>query len=134
MEPSQKIRILTSIEDWENIQVISNSIWNLIKEEIQNNELTKSIRRIAIIDDEFPKRIHFEYEERKPIWEWIVSNMGSVTLRPLDGKQNPILYFSLTKYSDQSFQWEDEKGNLIDPKEWRELLSKAIHNHRFFQK
>jgi hypothetical protein len=60
--------------------------------------------------------------------------MGSVTLRPLDGKQNPILYFSLTKYSDQSFQWEDEKGNLIDPKEWRELLSKAIHNHRFFQK
>ncbi len=134
MEPSQKIRILTSIEDWENIQVISNSIWNLIKEEIQNIELTKFIRIIAVIEEEFPNRIHFEYEKRKPIWEWIVSNMGSVTLRPLDGKQNPILYFSLTKYSDQSFQWEDEKGNLVEPKEWRELLHHAIHNHRFFQK
>ena len=65
---------------------------------------------------EFP--IRWKIEKNGQILEWVVSDMGSVTLRlgDLEGNRRnpaPIFYLSLRKSEDTKFFWTDPEGNPI---------------------
>lgn len=65
---------------------------------------------------EFP--IRWKTEQMGQIFEWVVSDMGSVTLR-LGGSEGnrrnpaPIFYLSLRKKEGGGFHWTDPEGNPI---------------------
>lgn len=146
MEPSKKIRIQTSLDDLEDIQMISSMIWNGIESRFQNiSQLSSDIEldwtnpKLDISD--WPKKIQFTKQNPISIkskdnsnnqeinFQIIGSNLGSVTLRPLDAKKYPIFYMSLAKYSDNTYQWEDEDGNRMDPNNFVLYFKKAIQNY-----
>jgi hypothetical protein len=146
MEPSKKIRIQTSLDDLEDIQMISSMIWNGIESRFQNiSQLSSDIElgwtnpKLDISD--WPKKIQFTKQNPISIkskdissnqeinFQIIGSNIGSVTLRPLDAKKYPIFYMSLAKYSDNTYQWEDEDGNSMDPNLWQNYFQKSIINY-----
>lgn len=65
---------------------------------------------------EFP--IRWKIEKNGQILEWVVSDMGSVTLRlgDLEGNRRnpaPIFYLSLRKKEEGKFFWADPEGNPI---------------------
>lgn len=65
---------------------------------------------------EFP--IRWKTEQMGQIFEWVISDMGSVTLRlgGLEGNRRnpaPIFYLSLRKGEEGKLQWTDPEGNPI---------------------
>ncbi|TGL44815.1 LIC_13241 domain-containing protein [Leptospira perdikensis] len=65
---------------------------------------------------EFP--IRWKTEQMGQILEWVISDMGSVTLRlgGLEGNRRnpaPIFYLSLRKSEEGNFFWTDPEGNPI---------------------
>ncbi|WCL50103.1 hypothetical protein [Leptospira sp. GIMC2001] len=146
MEPSQKTRIQTSINDLEDIQMISTMMWESIESFFRNNEENSYSKFPEWIDysydtQDWPKKIQFalnklsttnpnkSLDSQTNNFQIITSNMGSVTLRPLDAKKYPIFYMSLTKYSDSSYLWEDENGNRMETRDWQKYFSQAINNY-----
>ncbi|TGL87551.1 hypothetical protein EHQ68_07495 [Leptospira congkakensis] len=65
---------------------------------------------------EFP--IRWMMEQKGQRFEWVVSDMGSVTLRlgDVEGKRRnpaPIFYLSLRKLEEDVFYWTDPEGNPV---------------------
>ncbi|TGK82458.1 hypothetical protein EHQ24_14520 [Leptospira noumeaensis] len=65
---------------------------------------------------EFP--IRWMMEQKGQRFEWVVSDMGSVTLRlgDMEGKRRnpaPIFYLSLRKLEGDVFHWTDPEGNPV---------------------
>jgi hypothetical protein len=70
--------------------------------------------------------------------EWVVSEMGSITLRlgahPRFRKNPPpIFYLSLGKYEKEGFLWEDPEGNPIQNIEEKLLLLVSEKINLFIQ-
>ncbi|MBM9590423.1 hypothetical protein JWG41_08210 [Leptospira sp. 201903075] len=68
--------------------------------------------------EEIPFPIRWKTEQMGQILEWVVSDMGSVTLRlgGLEGNRRnpaPIFYLSLRKSEEGKFLWTDPEGNPI---------------------
>lgn len=67
-------------------------------------------------------------------FEWVVSEMGSITLRlagDYPGKKNPppIFYLSLGKYEGERFLWETPEGSPIENLDMqiRQLVEEKIN-------
>lgn len=72
--------------------------------------------KAPIESPEFP--IRWKIEKNGQILEWVVSDMGSVTLRLGGAEGNrrnpaPIFYLSLRKNDKDEFHWTDPEGNPI---------------------
>jgi hypothetical protein len=79
----------------------------------KNSEISSKIRE----ESEFPIRWDFDYKNQ--LFEWVVSAMGSITLRlgAIDGtkkSQPPVFYLSIGKYEGDRYLWEDLDGNPIN--------------------
>ncbi|PJD99411.1 MAG: hypothetical protein CK427_15870 [Leptospira sp.] len=151
MESSKTIRIQTSIDDLEDIQMISSMIWEGIESRFQIHKLESSIPNLenkvfgeelrwtnpVYESKEWPKKIQFTIEKdslvglnnQSQTFQIIASNMGSITLRPLDAKKYPIFYMSLCKYSDETYQWENEEKERLEPNLWENYFLMAIRNY-----
>ncbi|MCW7461624.1 LIC_13241 domain-containing protein [Leptospira limi] len=73
-------------------------------------------QHVSKTEFEFPIRWTMEWKGHG--FEWVVSDMGSVTLRlgELDGKRKspaPIFYLSLRKKEGDTFDWTDPEGNSV---------------------
>ncbi|EMY63386.1 LIC_13241 domain-containing protein [Leptospira terpstrae] len=76
--------------------------------------------------------IRWKTEQMGKIFEWVVSDMGSVTLRlgGLEGNRrnpSPIFYLSLRKTDEGKFFWTDPEGNPIlfpDPSIRKEIQNR----------
>ncbi|TGL57151.1 hypothetical protein EHQ58_15305 [Leptospira ognonensis] len=84
------------------------------------------------LEENFPIRWLMESSNHK--FEWVVSEMGSMTLRlagDFPGKKNPppIFYLSLGKYEGERFLWETPEGSPIENLEGqiRQLVEEKIN-------
>ncbi|MCW7505107.1 LIC_13241 domain-containing protein [Leptospira paudalimensis] len=68
------------------------------------------------------------------VFEWVVSDMGSITLRlgGMEGNRRnpaPIFYLSLLKKEGVGFQWADPDGNFVsfpDPSILNDIKSRVL--------
>ncbi|WP_040507097.1 LIC_13241 domain-containing protein [Leptospira wolbachii] len=80
-------------------------------------KISQSQNRIDTNENiEFP--IRWKTEQMGQILEWVVSDMGSVTLRlgGVEGNRRnpaPIFYLSLRKKDGGEFHWTDPEGNPV---------------------
>lgn len=126
MEPSQKTRIQTSLEDIPSIQAISRDTWTLFKKDfLCISTIWKDISKVTLLEEVWPRKFIISHMELGD-FEGIVSEMGSITLRPAFGKKQPIFYMSLVKYSNGEYIWEDEDQNPKKPEKWMEYFEKAV--------
>lgn len=100
------------ISDFDEIKQISLKIYESL---IAIFPETKSDLDFGTNDSLFPKRWKYSYSNYN--FEWVVSEMGSITLRlgehPRFRKNPPpIFYLSLGKYDD-GFYWEDLDGAIV---------------------
>ena len=68
-------------------------------------------------DKSFPKKYVIIQNGKK--YEFIFSQIGSFTIRALNEEKQrlhyaPLFYISVSKYSDETFQWEEINGDKID--------------------
>jgi hypothetical protein len=128
MESSKITRIGTTLDDIETIQEISGEVWNLLKKDFLDlSSRWKEITKITILEDSWPRKFIVSHKEMGD-FEGILSELGSLTLRPSFGKKQPIFYLSLAKLSNGSFIWEDENQTNKDMGDWIENFEKAVEN------
>ncbi|TGM47598.1 hypothetical protein EHQ92_06715 [Leptospira biflexa] len=85
----------------------------------------------ATVELSFP--IRWKTKMEGEVFEWVVSDMGSITLRlgGLEGNRrnpSPIFYLSLLKTEGVGFQWADPEGNSVsfpDPSILEEVKSRV---------
>ncbi|PJZ46597.1 LIC_13241 domain-containing protein [Leptospira brenneri] len=104
----------------QNILSDKNKSSNEENQELQSpQKKDKTFEQKGKIDAElieFPIRWTMEKLGQK--FEWVVSEMGSITLRlgGLEGNRRnpaPIFYLSLRKSEEEKFHWTDPEGNLV---------------------
>ncbi|MCC5815579.1 MAG: hypothetical protein JJT78_12555 [Leptospira sp.] len=128
MESSETKRIATTLDDIEIIREISINVWNLLKKDFLDlSSRWKEITKVTILEDSWPRKFIISHKEMGD-FEGILSEMGSLTLRPNFGKKQPIFYMSLAKLSNGSFIWEDENQTGKDLGEWIGNFEKAVEN------
>ena len=84
-------------------------------------------------DTELQFPIRWKTKMEGDVFEWVVSDMGSITLRlgGLEGNRrnpSPIFYLSLLKTEGVGFQWADPEGNSVsfpDPSILEEVKSRV---------
>jgi hypothetical protein len=128
MESSKATRIATTLDDIEAIRDISGEVWKLLKNDFMDlSHLWKEITKVTILEDSWPRKFIISHKDMGE-FEGILSEMGSLTLRPSFGKKQPIFYMSIAKLSDGTFIWEDENQNCKEPRDWIGNFEKAVEN------
>ncbi|EMJ89787.1 LIC_13241 domain-containing protein [Leptospira meyeri] len=103
--------------EYPEIEKQENLNQGVINSESSKKKNSKDINQLEIGETiEFP--IRWIMEQKGQRFEWVVSNMGSVTLRLGDeeGKRRnpaPIFYLSLRKLEGNVFHWTDPEGNPV---------------------
>ncbi|PJZ80291.1 LIC_13241 domain-containing protein [Leptospira meyeri] len=103
--------------EYPEIEKQENLNQGVINSESSKKKNSKDINHLEIGEAiEFP--IRWIMEQKGQRFEWVVSDMGSVTLRlgDMEGKRRnpaPIFYLSLKKTDEGKFIWTDPEGNLV---------------------
>ncbi|BDA79988.1 hypothetical protein LPTSP3_g29180 [Leptospira kobayashii] len=109
----KKLKI--DVSDFENLSFHSKQVVKFLLE----NYPPKNKDDANIGQSEFVFPLKWKVEILGSVFEWVVSEMGSVTLRLAEHPRYsrnppPIFYVSLGKYEAAEFLWEDPEGNPID--------------------
>lgn len=136
------------LNDLENLQKGSESVWRKLvgifnanpnqennptsvsgkkrgnPEKEENPEVGKTPTYLSN-DLPWPRRLNLE-EPGLGSFEVIVSELGSVTLRPLFGKKQPVFYASLRKNEQGDLNWEKENGEVLPDPDWDSLFQEAF--------
>jgi len=131
MIPENK-RIPSDLEDIPVVQQLSEELWNHLERNFPLWEANyPDLTWLHTESGPYPRKLVFQDVLGKP-YLVIVSEMGSLTLRPDFGKKQSIFYMSLGKYPPDAFRWEDENGNPIAISELPLCFLKAIQRLRSY--
>ncbi len=116
-------KIALEISDFTNLNSISREITELLWKIYPNQNQSLE----EILNQDFPLR--WKVEVSNTGFEWVISEMGSITLRLGDNSPSrrnppPIFYLSIGKYEPNIFLWETPEGNPIE--NLLELLPKLV--------
>jgi hypothetical protein len=130
LEPSKKERIRPSLED---LPILGEVTLRLLDVIIRNPPKEVSIQNEwdrGFADG--PKHLVIEFSDKeknfRSEFELILSELGSLTLRPREGKITPIFYISLAKTGVGEFVWETGEGKEVSEDEiWVQMIRSIYH-------
>ncbi len=116
-----------TVEDWDKLSELSKkAVLHLLR--VFGNK-----QGLDVLVESIPFPIHWKAEILGNSFEWIVSEMGSVTLRLGEHARYtrnppPIFYVSLGKFEGNQFCWLDPEGNIVPffEKEGEELVLEKV--------
>jgi len=109
----KKLKI--EVSDFEHLSFHSKQILKFLLENYPSKDPEDAISA----EDKSVFPLKWKVQISGAVFEWVVSEMGSVTLRLAEHPRYtrnppPIFYASVGKYEPDQFLWEDPDGNAID--------------------